>query len=55
MKRISLDYIADSEAKCKVCGRRILPGMYIFAVGLRGGKRGLAHSACEQKIKVTKK
>jgi len=51
VKRISQHYVADSEARCKVCGRRIFPGMYVFAVGLRGGKRGLAHSACEQKMK----
>lgn len=50
MKRVSGDYIADSEAQCKICSRRILPGMYVFNVELRGNKRGVAHSLCEQKL-----
>ena len=51
MKRISLDYIANSEGRCKVCKNKILPGMYIFDVQLRGGKRGVAHSLCERKMR----
>jgi len=51
MKRISLDYVAIEEGRCKLCKRRILPGMYIFALELRGGKRAIAHSLCERKLK----
>lgn len=50
MKRVSGDYIANTEGKCKVCSRRIFPGMYVFNVELRGGKRGVAHSLCEKKL-----
>lgn len=48
MKRISGDYIANVEGKCKICGRAIFPGMYVFDVELRGGRRGVAHSLCEK-------
>jgi len=54
MKRISRDYVAVSEARCKVCKNRILPGMYVFDVQLRGNKRALAHSLCERKMKEEK-
>jgi len=50
VKRVSGDYIANTEGKCKVCSRRIFPGMYVFNVELRGGKRGVAHSLCEKKL-----
>ena len=52
MKRISGDYIANEPGKCKICGRAIFPGMYVFNLELRGNKRGVAHSLCEQKLKV---
>jgi len=55
MKRISTDYISTQPGRCKVCGNRILPGMYVFDVELRGGKRAIAHSLCEQKLKETRK
>ena len=54
MKRVSGDYVTNIEGKCKICSRRILPGMYVFNVELRGNKRGVAHSLCEQKMKKTK-
>lgn len=55
MKRITTDYISTQEGRCKICGNKIYPGMYIFDVELRGGKRAMAHSLCERKLKETKK
>lgn len=55
MKRISLDYVATEEGRCKLCKRRVFPGMYIFALELRGGKRAIAHSLCERKLKEARK
>jgi len=54
MKRISGDYIANEPGKCKICGRAILPGMFVFNIELRSGKRGVAHSLCEKKMKKGK-
>jgi len=51
MKRVSGDYIANEPGKCKICGRAIFPGMYVFNLELRGGRRGVAHSLCEQQLK----
>jgi len=51
MKRISQDYMAVREGHCEICQRTILPGMYVFNVELRGGRRGIAHSLCEQELK----
>lgn len=54
MKRISGDYIANTEGKCKICGRAIFPGMYVFNLELRGGKRAVAHSLCEKRSNLEK-
>lgn len=54
MKRVSLDYAATEEGICKICGRKIYPGMYVFDVKLRGNKLAVAHSLCEQKLQVRK-
>ena len=51
MKRISQDYSAMKNAKCEICGYRILGGMWIFDVELKNGKKGQAHSTCERALK----
>ena len=51
MKRISRDYMTVREGKCEVCQRRILPGMYVFDVELKTGRKGTAHSICERELK----
>ena len=51
MKRLSSDYRAMREGRCELCGRRILAGMSVFNVELTKGGKGVAHSACESKIK----
>ena len=53
MNRISQDYMAVSVAKCEICQRTVLPGMYAFDIGLRSGRRGIAHSLCEIEYKKT--
>lgn len=50
MRRISQDYAAVKDGRCEVCQRRILPGMYIFNVELKGGRKGVAHSLCEHEL-----
>ena len=40
-------------AKCEICQRTVLPGMYVFDLELRSGRRGVAHSLCEAELKKT--
>jgi hypothetical protein len=47
MRRISGDYSAVTEGQCVICFRHVYPGMTIFSVELKGGRRGVAHSLCE--------
>jgi hypothetical protein len=49
MKRISFDYSAVTEDICRVCGRAILPGMTVYNVVLKSGKKAVIHSLCERK------
>ena len=52
MERVSQDYLATGEASYEMCGRSIYPSMYVFQIELRGGRRGVAHSLCENLKKL---
>lgn len=54
MKRISRDYASIREGQCALCYRQVYPGMTIFSVELRGGRKGIAHSLCETEKKLSK-
>ena len=54
MRRTGFDYTAIKEDVCPACGRAILPGMTVYNVVLKSGKKATIHSLCEKRKEVKK-